>query len=170
LTWEIVEGATDYLVEINRLPNFSPSFVVERTTANIGSLNVSGLSPETTYYWRVRPFNDANTCIAYSPGASFRTDEAVSVHQIEDAESFNLYPNPSNGAEEILLEINTSEVIEAEIKLYNIQGQLIEGYRHQFTGGTDAAKINTTMLSQGAYIVVIQTETGTTHERFLITR
>lgn len=169
LTWETVEGATTYLVEINRLSTFSPSFVIERTTSNTGSLDVTDLLPETTYYWRVRPFNNTNTCIAYSQGASFSTGEAVSVEQIEGVESFNLYPNPSNGAAEILLEINTLEIVEAEIVLYNTPGQLVAAYNHQFNSSANLLRIKTATLVPGAYIIAIQTETDTAYERFLIT-
>jgi len=170
LTWDAVDGATDYLVEINRVPNFSPSFVIERTITNTNSLELSDLLTNTNYYWRVRPFNDTQTCTDYNEGESFKTGDLVSVLEIEGVESFNIYPNPSGGAEEILLEVNTSETLEAEIKLYNVQGKLIRQFNQQFNSSSNLAKIKTATLAQGAYIIAIQTENGSVHERLLINR
>jgi len=170
LTWDPVQGATAYLIELNRIASFSPSFVVQRTVANTNSLTLTDLLPNVNYHWRVRPFNETHTCTDYGAGTSFKTDEGVSVEQIEGVESLNVYPNPSNGAEEILLEITTSETVEAEIKLYNTQGKLIGAFNHQFNNSSNFAKIKTVSLAQGAYIIAIQTENGTAYQRIFITR
>lgn len=170
LTWDAVAGATSYLIEINRLASFSPSFVVQRTVTNTNSLALTDLLPNTNYYWRVRPFNETYTCTDYSAGTSFKTGELVSITQIEGVESLKIYPNPSSGTNEILLEINTSETLEAEIKLYNTQGKLVRQFAHQFNSGTNSAEINTRNLPQGAYIIAIQTENGTAHQRLFVTR
>jgi len=168
LTWDAVAGATAYLIELNRIASFSPSFVVQRTVTMTNSLVLTDLLPNTNYHWRVRPFNETYTCTDYGAGASFKTDDSVNIEQVEGLESFNVYPNPSSGAEEILLEINTSETFEAEIKLYDIQGKLIRQFNHQFNDSSNRAKIKTATLPQGAYIIAIQTENGSAHERLLI--
>ncbi len=170
LTWDEVEGATNYLIEINRLASFSPGFLIQRTVTNTNSLQLSDLLTDTNYHWRVRPFNDTHTCTDYSEGESFKTGEVVSVVEIEGVESFNIYPNPSSGAEEILLEVNTSETLEAAIELYNIQGKLIRQFNHQFNGSSNLARIKTATLAQGTYIITIQTENGSVHDRLLINR
>ncbi len=170
LTWDAVPGATTYLVELNRIASFSPSFVVQRTVTNTNSLVLTGLLTNTNYHWRVRPFNETYTCTDYGAGASFKTDDSVSVEQIEGVESLNVYPNPSNGTEEVFLEVTTSEIIEAEVKLYDTQGKLIREFNHQFNSSSNVAKIETATLAQGAYIIAIQTENGTAHQRIFITR
>ena len=170
LTWDAVDGATTYLIELNRVASFSPSFVVQRTVVTTNSLALEDLLPNTNYHWRVRPFNESYTCTDYGAGTSFKTGELVNVVQIEGVESLNIYPNPSNGVENIFMEVNTSEALEAEIKLYNTQGKLVQVLNHQFNSGANSVKIKTESLSQGAYIIGIQTENGTTHQRIFITR
>jgi len=170
LTWDAVPGATSYLLEINRIASFSPSFVVQRTIVNTNSLELSDLLPNLNYHWRVRPFNETYTCTDYGAGTSFKTGGLVGVTQIKGIESLNIYPNPSSGAEQILLEINTSETLKTEIKLYDTQGKLVRQFNHQFNSGTNSTSINTQNLSQGAYIIAIQTENGTAHQRLFVTR
>jgi len=62
-TWNAVENANLYQIEINRLPNFSPSFIVETAFIEETQYNISNpLAPNITYYWRVLPLNKANPC------------------------------------------------------------------------------------------------------------
>lgn len=57
LVWNSVPNADYYIVQVNTSTNFNGavlrSFIVSDTTATIAD----GLSPNTRYFWRVRPFN-----------------------------------------------------------------------------------------------------------------
>ncbi len=61
LTWNSVANADYYIVQLNTSTNFNgavlQSFIANDTTAIIDE----GLSPNTRYYWRVRPFNRYQT-------------------------------------------------------------------------------------------------------------
>lgn len=53
LVWEKVTGAVSYIVEVSSNSTFS-SIVVSRSGVVATTLLVTGLLPNTTYYWRVR--------------------------------------------------------------------------------------------------------------------
>jgi hypothetical protein len=55
--WGAVPGATDYLLEVAKLGSFGPvvhTSVWDTHTGNVVSYNVTGLLPDTTYYYRLR--------------------------------------------------------------------------------------------------------------------
>jgi len=72
-SWSSVENATHYLVEINRLANFSPNFTVASTIVATNEYTHSDLLPDATYYWRVKPYNPGYLCAPYSVAGSFTT-------------------------------------------------------------------------------------------------
>lgn len=168
LSWSTVTGATDYLVEINRFANFSPSFAVESAVVSTNSFTATDLLPNANYYWRVRPFNETHTCTDYT-SAFFKTGELVDVVEIEGIESLRLYPNPSSDAAHVLLEINTKTTFDAQVQLYDTQGKMIRQFTHQFNAGANSAKINTENLSQGTYILAVHSDNGVAYQRLLIT-
>ncbi len=53
LVWEKVTGAVSYIVEVSSNSTFS-SIIITRSGVMSTSLLVTGLSPKTMYYWRVR--------------------------------------------------------------------------------------------------------------------
>lgn len=53
--WEAVPGASYYLLDVSTSPTFS-SFVLQNQVVNTTSYTVTGLSLNTTYYYRVRAY------------------------------------------------------------------------------------------------------------------
>ena len=61
--WKPVAGATGYRVDVSTSPSFD-SFVSNYRDVDVGNTTsqvVSGLTPGTDYYYRVRPYNSATT-------------------------------------------------------------------------------------------------------------
>lgn len=168
LTWDAAADASMYLVEINRLPNFSPSFTAHKSVATTNSLTVSDLIPNTTHYWRVRPFNEHYTCTDFTEGASFKTDEATAITPIEAVESFDIYPNPANRNEAITLEINTLDPFNADITLYDIQGRTVLNFQQYFGTGTNLAELRTANATAGTYILKVSSENGVLCKKVVI--
>jgi hypothetical protein len=71
LNWASSTGATSYGVQVSTSPSFT-STVVNQTGITTTSYAVSGLSNNTTYYWRVNATNAAGTS-AWSGSRSFTT-------------------------------------------------------------------------------------------------
>ena len=69
--WRSVAGATDYKLDVatdSFFINYVPGFQ-DLPVGNVTSYNVTGLSPNTTYYYRVRADNGCAT----SPNSSIKT-------------------------------------------------------------------------------------------------
>ncbi|MCC7465497.1 MAG: T9SS type A sorting domain-containing protein, partial [Saprospiraceae bacterium] len=72
LTWDAVNFASGYSIEVATNPSFEPtSVVVDGLTGNTFT-DVSGLQLETVYYWRLRALNDCGGS-ELSPVYAFQT-------------------------------------------------------------------------------------------------
>jgi hypothetical protein len=60
LSWEAVPGAISYQVQVATNPAFTPGSIVRETTVGVISQSLTGLTPATVHYWRVRAFNFCN--------------------------------------------------------------------------------------------------------------
>ncbi|MEK6756209.1 MAG: fibronectin type III domain-containing protein, partial [Bacteroidota bacterium] len=61
MSWNSSTGATSYRVQVSRNSNFSPGQMVQDVMASGTSTTVSGLSNQSTYYWRVNATNTAGS-------------------------------------------------------------------------------------------------------------
>lgn len=90
LQWNAVNGASMYHVQLSTNPSFTPPFIFENTAFAGTSVNVSGLSGKTNYYFRVKAKNTNNEG-NFSAANMFTTtlDKVVLI-------------SPSNGAQGII--------------------------------------------------------------------
>lgn len=72
LRWSSVSSALQYRLEVARAADFSPSSLVAVRSLAETTAVVTGLSAETTYYWRVAAGNQAEAG-HFSPARSFTT-------------------------------------------------------------------------------------------------
>jgi len=77
LSWSASTGAASYTVQVSIDPNFA-SFVTN-TTSTSNSFNASGLSGNTTYYWRINAQNTAGSS-AWSQVWTFITANNVNLN------------------------------------------------------------------------------------------
>jgi len=153
-SWEPVENATHYLIEINRLSNFSPSFMVTNTIVATNEYTNSDLLPDLTYYWRIKPYNPGYLCAPYSEVGSFTTTVETSIESIDGLQSFQIYPNPTIAGESIGIALQSDKYLESILSLHNVQGQVV--YSNAIaTNGTNRYEIQTEGLPVGLYVVNI---------------
>ena len=81
LTWSAVPNATSYRVQVAKDSAFS-QIVADTPDVTGLTLNVSGLSPATTHYWRVNATGPAGSS-DWSSVWSFTTTSAAAVSPIE---------------------------------------------------------------------------------------
>jgi phosphodiesterase/alkaline phosphatase D-like protein len=67
--WSSVAGAIDYQLDVARDSSFTNYVYQNLSVGNVISYNVTGLSPNTTYYYRVRAYNGCAT----SPNSSVKS-------------------------------------------------------------------------------------------------
>ncbi len=163
LNWEVVEGADQYLVEIDRVPTFTvqPTRIITDNTF----LEVS-LEPEKRYYWRVRPFNRYATCTTTTTPSVFFTGNSAGETSLQLA--WNVFPNPARTGTNLQLEINTERSFEARFELFNSVGQLIDKRTLAISALERMKELDSTNLSAGVYIARITVGEERFQQKFVI--
>jgi len=140
--WESVENASHYLIEINRVTNFSPTFEVASTIVATNEYTNNDLLPDITYYWRIKPYNAGYLCAPFSDINSFTTTLETNIESIDGLESFEIYPNPTIAGEAISIELQSDKHLEGTLSLHNVHGQTV--YSNAITmNGTNRFEIKT---------------------------
>ncbi|MFY9307870.1 MAG: fibronectin type III domain-containing protein, partial [Bacteroidia bacterium] len=123
-TWAAAAGATSYSLDVSTTPAFS-SFVTGYNNLNVGLVttrNVTGLTANTTYYFRVRANNNCGTS-ASSSSIMFKVTSpappVASVPVISGCTSFNAQWSVSTGATNYFLDVSTSAAFTSFVTGYN---------------------------------------------------
>ena len=162
LTWNPAAGASSYHLQVSASSAFS-GLVSDQAALTAASFALTGLSSNTTYYWRVNASNAGGTS-SWSAVWSFRTSNrrtfvsaygTASVQQVEEGipQSYALsqnFPNPFNPSTTIRFEL--PEAGHATLKVYNSLGQevatLLDG---ELGAGTFQAVWNAGGMPSGTY-------------------
>ena len=81
-----------------------------------------------------------------------------------DSYELKVYPNPVSMGEEIIIEMPTDLEFE-NLSIYGIDGTFVKQIKYE---GIDKYKISTTNISQGTYIISLQTKTGKIHKKIMV--
>ncbi len=171
LKWDAPTGAESYIVQLDELPTFNfnmQQFIVHDQT----SLVVNDLKPGRAYHWRVRPYNEYRTCRGFGAATSFVSGtELVSVPTIGQIEGWAVMPNPLRSGEQLHVQMQVGESFEAELKMYNLAGQLVKHFgRRAFSAGANTAELNVNDLTAGMYFLVVETASGLLTEKVVLAR
>lgn len=123
LEWLPVSNATNYIVQISRLPTFS---VLELDTiVTTANLIVKELPLNRRYYWRILPYNNYSTCSTFSPRKSFTTvlDPTATI----DLDEKQVAVTPTLLTVPGYLQIELKDIVrdDLRVELYDITGNLI---------------------------------------------
>lgn len=125
LEWEPVPNATHYVVQVNPFSLFGVvfnEFVVETPY-----LEFNNLLPNRTFYWRVRPYSNFATCMAYIGVSSFKTGQLVTATQtLYDGESVRVYPNPTPAAGGATVEVSSPTATAVQWLLKDVHGRTLQ--------------------------------------------
>jgi hypothetical protein len=170
--WEApAEGAQRYFLEIDQQPTFA--FLPKRyVIGNGSSTEIEGVfNPNVTYYWRVTPYNDGNTCnIPTSTVGVFKTGESVSTKNIEFVNNWSVMPNPVRYNETLNIKVEAAEAFDADIRLFSLTGQLVKNVsKLRFNNGENSYNLDISGVNTGMYIVAVQSEKGVINKKIVIT-
>jgi uncharacterized delta-60 repeat protein len=143
MTWDIVTGAISYNIQMSTSSKFD-SNVIYCTGLPSNIFSVSGLSNETTYYWKVSSNNDIDTS-AWSEIWNFST-AAYSVINDKNTKQLKLYPIP-------ITDVLLIDGIEDEIVTFSIlsmEGKLIKQLH-----GFGIREIDFCNIQQGIFLLKI---------------
>lgn len=92
VTWEPVENASYYVLQISRTSNFS--VVVKNLLLNTNKVIIDSLTQGKNYWWRVRAYSDFDFCGIESRVGYFQTEAQIVSTGNLAARELQLYPNP----------------------------------------------------------------------------
>jgi hypothetical protein len=156
VNWSAVTGGTKYNVQ------YRVAGTTTWLTKNTTSLStiLSGLTPSTTYKWRVRTACNSDSSAysaiqTFSTAAAFMAKSGATKQQLSIS-TFRLYPNPARHLFMIELGLNESVSGKAEIQLINAQGRTAYTSEAQVYDGQLKKQVATSStLVPGIYLVRI---------------
>jgi hypothetical protein len=159
LTWSRVPNATMYLVEVAVNSFFSS--IVKTTVIADTTIVLDALTANRTYYWRVRPLNQQNTCLLSGVSIfKFKTATVVGTESTNtEAEALSIMPNPVQQGQPVLLDVSILQGDKARLLITNMAGQIIQDKELRILPQYQY-EINTADLPKGIHFVTLQNENG----------
>lgn len=157
LSWTPVPNATHYVVQVSRYINFN---VVERDliTTDPSITLTQSLTPNTTFYWKVRAFNQFDACTNFTEKASFK---AVPVSGVQDLNAGNirLYPNILSHGQPLAVEVTESLKDQtANVYVLDMTGRIVWEQNMKFSGTQNTLEIPSSNWPNGLYQVIFKGE------------
>lgn len=139
------------------------------------SLDISGLSPNTTYHFAIYEFNQeaggpANYITKPTVASkNNRVDTAqTAINVIKNDGAFRIYPNPSEGR--VRIDFVKEQGREAVLSVYNMIGANVFRETRANIASDKQQEIDLSFLEGGVYTILVQTDEGTRSERLVITK
>ncbi len=172
LSWQAVANATGYIVEISKSATFfdSRSFVATTNSLNVNSVMAPGYFTATniTYYWRVKPYNGYAACATISAAQTFKSGLVNASNDIAAVSSFEVSPTPLSKNTPLQLNLTTETAFDAQIKVFNIAGQLLKTEKMHFDAGFSSKNLSVSNLSNGLYYLTIESYQGILNRKFIV--
>ncbi len=131
------------------------------STATAASANLTGLTPNTTYHYRISATNAVGT--TNSPDATFKTNFANQIVDINKI-TYEVYPNPANGNR---ISISFGEDIKtAQAYLTTLGGKKVRVLQTSFEKNT--MKLDISNIATGTYILQAEINENMIFEKLVI--
>ena len=167
-SWAPVEGADQYLLEIDRISDFSfnPSnFIVSDTQVEITGI----FEADKNYVWRVTPFNAYNTCDSSSGIAEFTTPIASSSENVIGINDWTIAPNPVI-INNMMFTIGVEFAFDAEVSIVTTTGQILQTKLHHFPVGNTVFEMSVNNIPTGIYIVNLKSGDRLINKKIIIAK
>ncbi len=153
LDWEPVNGADRYLLEIDRLSDFSlnPTIqVVFQSNADIWGI----FEADKSYHWRVTPFNPYYTCAASTSINKFTTGTSLSANNVLAVDNLRVEPNPVS-QNYVVVSLDSADAFDAEISIVSTTGQTLQVTNQHFHVGHSDIELSIENIPNGMYLLNI---------------
>ncbi|RMF02177.1 MAG: T9SS C-terminal target domain-containing protein [Bacteroidetes bacterium] len=149
IEWEPIPNADSYIVQLNPFRVFSVVF--NEFIVNEPRITFDALLSNETYYWRVKPINETDTCHPFTRPNSFDTGTVVSSREAQLPEDMiSLFPNPVT-QEVFTLDIQAGKAASGYWQLRNSKGQVVQAQNIRTDGFGVQQRISTAGLPTGMY-------------------
>ncbi|MBA3647811.1 MAG: T9SS type A sorting domain-containing protein [Chitinophagales bacterium] len=150
LNWFAVPGAQKYKVKYSEVGSNVETVVKSKDNKK----KITGLSPATTYTFRVKTICGNNVKSDYSAPSNFTT--AVARLLSEDMISLQVFPNPMVDESAISISLNETTVISLE--LFNLEGKKVATIANETAiAGPHSYKLDKNSLGSGVYFLKLIT-------------
>lgn len=155
LEWEAIEHADKYLVEIQDV------FIGTKFEyiTDGPSLWVTDLEPNKKYAWFVHPFNETSACHKSTKVIFDTGDSVTSVNEISGISTFDIYPNPTQGSNEVTVAISSDDQKNLQITVKSIDGKTLLASNQTIAAGANRLKLELP-AEQGIYLIQLQSKNG----------
>lgn len=162
LTWQAVNFADGYEVEIAQDMNFTLGLVTEATTNTYFIFPL--LEAETTYFWHVRATSNTISPSDWSTFWMFTTMEDTTNSISENViEGISVFPNPASSVVSVSYPFaNRSNIL---VKIYNSEGALVL-QKNKLSSGT--LTLNIEAIPAGLYFIKIETDNLSFFKKLII--
>ena len=173
LTWDAVPNATGYVILVERTLLGTPISTITKKIvygSTSTTLPVSLLAYPRQYSWKVKPFNQYNTCGVYSAPFTFTTTApASSVEEsFKTSAELKILSNPISSFSADVL-INVPFATTASMSLYSMDGkQLINLKGVELNAGDNLEIIDVSSFTNGVYLLTVNTPQGTLQQKLVI--
>ncbi|UOG75885.1 T9SS type A sorting domain-containing protein [Hymenobacter tibetensis] len=125
----------------------------ETNNTNAGSLNVTGLTPNTTYYVAVAPYatSDVQGPFTIAVGST-----VLSTQQQLAKGEVSVFPNPTTTGQLTVRVSGISSLATAQVALLNTLGQVVAERTLSVRGGLAEQSLSTAALTKGIYMLRVQ--------------
>ncbi len=172
ISWTPTPNAVYYILTIGRTANLSNNFLIEEVIVRGTSYISTKLATNSTYYWRVRPYNKVYFCTTAQASVvrGFNTRCISGVESIKGLTGVSVVPNPVS-EDRFSVAIEAAEDFDSQVNLLSMNGQTIRSLgKHHISKGETNLEFNVYDIPNGIYIVQMQTETGVKAMRMVIAR
>ena len=156
LTWEFGANTDEYQVMLGT-NNPPTTVVVDYTSPLETSYTLTGLDPNTTYYWQVNAKNEGGTTAG--PVWSFATVIDIGINNPEGAEAILVYAYGN------VLYLETASAEVSLINVFDINGKLVMQGK---TNGKSLSTLNISALNTGIYVVNLVLKNGVVSRKVYI--
>ncbi len=124
--------------------------------------------PIQTYYWKVYPFNESETCAGFSPTQTFKVSGGTGINEISDINDYMLIPNPSIDNAPVVLTLTSQKNFEATLTLTDASGRILSHNNLTISSGISEHAIETYDLPVGLYFITLNSRNGKLVEKLLV--
>lgn len=166
LSWEPVEHATGYIVDIARLPDMS--LIVESAVVTSPEYLATKLLPGRNFYWRIRPYSEVFFCRYYSPIRAFRAESSTATDDFPAFDRIEVYPNPQASGSPVMLQIAAAEQVDFQIHISSLTGQILSTKMLSAYPGDNQFEISVPGLQAGLYLLSIENGSSKAYRKLMI--
>lgn len=154
LSWQPVSGANQYLLQVATSANFGVSSIIYTASNLTDTLHqVTGLSANTRYYWRIRSYNGSVVGM-YSAPFTFETAGTADLSEYGHEDfTFNIVPNPASGIVKVATETLLTGPL--QVSVFSVEGKLLKNSSFELALDRGVL-INISDLPSGVYVVELR--------------